>query len=137
MDTWLHEATIKEPRPSIKNSEFGVRFHHLHQLLYLRPLSELKVIVHPQEVLGGYLGDCQVPSSKPALREETHVLHVHFSNVLRFKAVISDDDFYVAIETPDATQQHLESRIAQERLGDDGDSSDAGVHTGFFPKHQG
>jgi len=43
------------------------------------------------------------------------------SNVLRFKAVISDDDFYVAIETPDATQQHLESWVAQERLGDDGD----------------
>ncbi|TNN42073.1 hypothetical protein EYF80_047764 [Liparis tanakae] len=29
--------------------------------------NELKVIVHPQEVLGGYLGDRQVPASKPAL----------------------------------------------------------------------
>lgn len=42
------------------------------------------------------------------------------SNVLWFKAVIGDDDLYVAIEMPDAAQQYLELCVAQERLGGDG-----------------
>ncbi len=49
--------------------QFRNRLHNLHQFLYLRLLCEHKVIIHPQEVLSGYLGDSQIPTSKPALIE--------------------------------------------------------------------
>lgn len=46
---------------------------------------------------------------------------VFSGNFLWFKAVICNDDFYVAIETPDAGQQYTEFCVAQECLCDDGD----------------
>lgn len=49
------------------------------------------------------------------------LLGVFFSNVFWFYAVICYDDLYVGIETPDATQQHLELSVAQECLCGNGD----------------
>ena len=53
--------------------QFWDRLHHLHQLFDFRQLGKQEVIVHPQEVLGGDLGDRQVPASKPALMEENMI----------------------------------------------------------------
>ena len=49
------------------------------------------------------------------------MLDVISSNVLCYKAVICDDDFYVFVKLPDAFQQHLDFWVAQERLSGDGD----------------
>ncbi len=49
------------------------------------------------------------------------MLDVLSSNDLWFKAVICNYDCNVAIETPDAAQQHLELCVAQECLCCDGD----------------
>lgn len=44
---------------------------HVHQLLQLGVAREDEVVVHPQHVLGGYLGNGQVSSGEPTLRVET------------------------------------------------------------------
>lgn len=51
------------------------------------------------------------------------MLDVFSSNVLWCKAVISNNDFYVAVEFPNAVQQQPQLFVAQEGLCGDGDLS--------------
>lgn len=47
----------------------GRPLQHVHKPLQPRPRREDEVVVHPQDILGGYLGYGQVPACEPALGE--------------------------------------------------------------------
>lgn len=74
------ELVVKAaPLPEAVPTAWGTRIHsqqlpvqrrplqHVHKPLQPRARGEDEVIVHPQHILGGYLGHSQIPSCEPAL----------------------------------------------------------------------
>lgn len=58
----------------------------VHQLLQLGVGREDEVVVHPQQILGGHLGDGQVPPSEPTLKHN-RTRHIRLKSQQQFSSL--------------------------------------------------
>lgn len=97
---------------------------YVHKPLQPRPRSEDEVIVHPQHILGGYLGHCQVTACEPTLAKwHEIVLDVGTANDFWLVAVVGDDHSDGWIEAADAGDECPQPIVTKERLSGNGDQS--------------